>query len=154
MDDLLIQRRMRMPVVTGVPTSPEAVRSSQPQTGTSFRDVLEQEAQKTTELSFSRHAAGRVAERGIEISRTGMERLEEGLRMAREKGLNDTLILMDGSAFIVSAQNGTVITAMPSQELNGRVFTNIDGDCDSLTGPYGGHWALTDREAHTVPIGR
>ena len=127
MDDLLIQRRMRMPVVTGVPTSPEAVRSSQPQTGTSFRDVLEQEAQKTTELSFSRHAAGRVAERGIEISRTGMERLEEGLRMAREKGLNDTLILMDGSAFIVSAQNGTVITAMPSQEMNGRVFTNIDG---------------------------
>lgn len=127
MDDLLIQRRMRMPVVTGVPTSPEAVRSSQPQTGTSFRDVLEQEAQKTTELSFSRHAAGRVAERGIEISRTGMERLEEGLRMAREKGLNDTLILMDGSAFIVSAQNGTVITAMPSQELSGRVFTNIDG---------------------------
>ena len=127
MDDLLIQRRMRMPVVTGVPTSPEAVRSPQPQTGTSFRDVLEQEAQKTTELSFSRHAAGRVAERGIEISRTGMERLEEGLRMAREKGLNDTLILMDGSAFIVSAQNGTVITAMPSQELNGRVFTNIDG---------------------------
>ena len=127
MDDLLIQRRMRMPVVTGVPTSPEAVRSSQPQTGTTFRDVLEQEAQKTTELSFSRHAAGRVAERGIEISRTGMERLEEGLRMAREKGLNDTLILMDGSAFIVSAQNGTVITAMPSQELNGRVFTNIDG---------------------------
>ena len=127
MDDLLIQRRMRMPVVTGVPTSPEAVRSSQPQTGTSFRDVLEQEAQKTTELSFSRHAAGRVAERGIEISRTGMERLEEGLRMAREKGLNDTLILMDGSAFIVSAQNGTVSTAMPSQELNGRVFTNIDG---------------------------
>ncbi|HIY80527.1 MAG TPA: flagellar protein [Firmicutes bacterium] len=127
MDDLLIQRRMRMPVVTGVPTSPEAVRSSQPQTGTSFREVLEQEAQKTTELSFSRHAAGRVAERGIEISRTGMERLEEGLRMAREKGLNDTLILMDGSAFIVSAQNGTVITAMPSQELNGRVFTNIDG---------------------------
>ena len=127
MDDLLIQRRMRMPVVTGVPTSPEAVRSSQPQTGTSFREVLEQEAQKPTELSFSRHAAGRVAERGIEISRTGMERLEEGLRMAREKGLNDTLILMDGSAFIVSAQNGTVITAMPSQELNGRVFTNIDG---------------------------
>ena len=127
MDDLLIQRRMRMPVVTGVPTSPEAVRSSQPQTGKSFREVLEQEAQKTTELSFSRHAAGRVAERGIEISRTGMERLEEGLRMAREKGLNDTLILMDGSAFIVSAQNGTVITAMPSQELNGRVFTNIDG---------------------------
>ena len=127
MDDLLIQRRMRMPVVTGVPTSPEAVRSSQPQTGTSFREVLEQEAQKATELSFSRHAAGRVAERGIEISRTGMERLEEGLRMAREKGLNDTLILMDGSAFIVSAQNGTVITAMPTQELNGRVFTNIDG---------------------------
>ena len=126
MDDLLIQSRMRMPVVTGMPAGSAAVRSSQRQTGTSFQEVLEQEAQ-TTELSFSRHAAGRVAERGIEISQTGLERLEEGLRMARDKGLNDTLILMDGSAFIVSAQSGTVITAMPSQELNGRVFTNIDG---------------------------
>ena len=68
-----------------------------------------------------------MAERGIELSSSGMERLEEGLRLAREKGLNDTLILLDGSAFIVSARNGRVITAMPSQELNGRVFTNIDG---------------------------
>ena len=127
MDDLLIQSRMRIPLTTGVPGSAAAVAGSRSQTdNTSFQEVLEQAAQKT-ELSFSKHAAGRVAQRGIELSQTGLERLEEGLRMARDKGLDDTLILMDGSAFIVNAQNGTVITAMRSQDLSGRVFTNIDG---------------------------
>ena len=126
MNDLLIQRRMQMPVVTGVPANLESVHGSEVQAGSSFQEVLAQ-ANKTAEISFTKHAAGRVAERGIELSSSGMERLEEGLRLAREKGLNDTLILLDGSAFIVSARNGRVITAMPSQELNGRVFTNIDG---------------------------
>lgn len=127
MNDLLIQRRMQMPVVTGVPANLESVHGSEVQAGSSFQEVLAQAANKTAEISFTKHAAGRVAERSIELSSSGMERLEEGLRLAREKGLNDTLILLDGSAFIVSARNGRVITAMPSQELNGRVFTNIDG---------------------------
>ena len=79
------------------------------------------------ELTFSKHAAGRMAQREIPLSADGLERLNHGVQLAREKELEDALILMDGSAFIVSAKNGRVVTAMPSGELQGRVFTNIDG---------------------------
>ena len=98
----------------------------QTQPNVSFRQVLEQTAQKQ-ELSFSKHATQRVAQRGIELSETGMERLNEGLQIVRDKGMEDALILMDGSAFIVNAKNGMVINALNSGELKGRVITNIDG---------------------------
>ena len=45
----------------------------------------------------------------------------------RDKVMVDSLIIMDGSAFIVNAKNGMVITALNSGELKGRVITNIDG---------------------------
>ena len=57
----------------------------------------------------------------------GLEKLSQGVELARDKGLDDALILMDGSAFIVSAKNSTVITALNGRELNGKVITNIDG---------------------------
>lgn len=128
MEDLLIRGRMSLPVTTGIPTAVPKVRpqTEQAQPNVSFRQVLEQTAQKQ-ELAFSKHASERVAQRGIALSETGMERLNEGLQIVRDKGMEDALILMDGSAFIVNAKNGMVITALNSGELKGRVITNIDG---------------------------
>ena len=42
MNDLLIQRRMQMPVVTGVPANLESVHGSEVQAGSSFQEVLAQ----------------------------------------------------------------------------------------------------------------
>ena len=61
------------------------------------------------------------------LSQAGLERLTEGVRIAQGRGIQDALILMDGSAFIVSAKNSTVVTAMNSSELKNKVITNIDG---------------------------
>ena len=93
-----------------------------------FGALLQQEL-KVAEpsISFSKHAAGRIEHREIPLSQDGLERLRDGMEIARDKGLQDALILMDGSAFIVSAKNSTVITAMNSQELKNKVITNIDG---------------------------
>lgn len=130
MDDLLIQRRMNLPITTGSTT--QAQRSAQvPQggqnaDGQSFRQVLEKMS-AGSEISFSKHAAGRIAQREIPMSASGLERLSEGMQIARGRGIQDALILMDGSAFIVSAKNSTVITAMNSSELKNKVITNIDG---------------------------
>ncbi len=127
MDDLLMRSRLNLPVTTGIPTAPTQTPKQQSGQGAvSFRQVLEETAQKQ-ELSFSKHAANRVAQREIELSATGLERLNEGLQIARAKGLEDALILMDGSAFIISAKNGRVITALNGRELQGKVITNIDG---------------------------
>ena len=46
---------------------------------------------------------------------------------ARQKGVNQPLVLMDQAALIVSAKNATVITAMDRTEAKQQLFTNIDG---------------------------
>ena len=128
MDTLLIRGRMNFPVTTGNAIVPQQIQPQalQDEKAGSFQKVLEQTVQKQ-ELSFSKHAAERVAERDIELTASGLERLNEGLKIAREKGLADALIMMDGSAFIISAKNSMVITALKDQELKGRAITNIDG---------------------------
>ncbi|MGN1086427.1 MAG: TIGR02530 family flagellar biosynthesis protein, partial [Porcipelethomonas sp.] len=69
----------------------------------------------------------RVMERNIDLSDENIERLNEGVKLAGEKGLDDTLILLDNAAFIVSVRNNTVITTVNKDEMTGNVFTNIDG---------------------------
>ena len=94
----------------------------------SFGEVLSQELDKTSPgVAFSKHAAQRAAQRSIDLSEASMARLNEGVRLAEKKGLNDTLILVDRTAFLVNVPNNTVITAVSGNELDGNVFTNIDG---------------------------
>lgn len=130
MDDFLIRNRMNLPITTGG-ASAAAQRTGQDtqQNKTadiSFRQVLEQTAESEG-ISFSKHAAGRIQQREIDLSAEGLEKLSHGMEIARDKGIQDALILMDGSAFIVSAKNSTVITALDSSELKQKVITNIDG---------------------------
>ena len=69
----------------------------------------------------------RVLQRNIDISGENLERLNEGIKLAEEKGLDDTLILIDKAAYLVSVKNNMVITTVANDELQGNVFTNIDG---------------------------
>lgn len=127
MDDLLMRSRMSLPITTGISLVPSQPLRQKTQSGAvSFQQVLEESGKKQG-LSFSKHAAGRVAQREIELSQTGLDRLNEGLQIARDKGMEDALILMDGSAFIISTKNARVITALNSRELQGKAITNIDG---------------------------
>lgn len=131
MDDFLIRNRMNLPITTGAAAVQRTGQDTQTtqtaqNTGTSFRQMLETMSGQEA-ISFSKHAAGRIATREIPLSETGLERLREGMQIAKGKGIQDALILMDGSAFIVSAKNSTVITALNSSELKNKVITNIDG---------------------------
>ena len=53
-------------------------------------------------------------------------RLNDGIEIAAEKGSNETLVLVDKTAFVVSVKNRTVITTMSQEDLKGNIFTNID----------------------------
>ena len=98
-------------------------------TGLSFQEVLNRttEQNQVTELKFSKHAAGRLIDRNIELSETQMERLQEGARNAGQKGIKDSLVIVDELAFIVNVPNQTVVTALDQTESRGNIFTNIDG---------------------------
>ncbi|MCR5669800.1 MAG: flagellar protein [Butyrivibrio sp.] len=78
-------------------------------------------------VKFSKHAVNRLSMRNIELTRDQMERLNQGKIEAGEKGIKDSLILVDQLAFIVNVPNNTVVTAMDQTETKTNVFTNIDG---------------------------
>jgi flagellar operon protein len=56
-----------------------------------------------------------------------MERLSAGMQAAGQKGINESLVMVDQLAFIVNVKNQTVITALDGNETDQNVFTNIDG---------------------------
>ncbi len=94
----------------------------------SFRDILAREALNgAEELKFSKHATVRLADRNIALTEQQLERLSEGTQKASEKGIKDSLVIVDQLAFIVNVPNHTVVTAMDQMEARENVFTNIDG---------------------------
>lgn len=119
----------RFPITTGTgPIAPiPKPEQKQQETGVSFEEVFRRQLEGQEELRFSKHAAQRVAQRGIGLSLDSLARLQEGARLAQEKGLDDTLILVDNTAYLVSVKNSTVITTVNHEDLKGSVFTNIDG---------------------------
>ena len=100
-------------------------------TDISFEDVLRQKQNQAimdaSKLKFSKHAAARLNEREIILTDSQSIRLENGVKQASEKGINESLVLVDSLAFIVNVPNRTVVTAMDQTETNSNVFTNIDG---------------------------
>ena len=118
-------RKVSAPIITGVP------RTGTPKLDislgtTSFESVLKSQLESSG-LNFSKHAVNRVMERNIDVSDNNMERLNAGVKIAREKGLDDTLILVGNSAYVVSIKNNTVITTVSDDDLVGNCFTNIEG---------------------------
>ena len=91
--------------------------------GASFADVLREQA---TTVQFSQHALQRVERRGIELGNGTLERLQAGVSRAEGKGAREAVVLIDGTAFVVSVRNRTVITAVDQEHMREHVFTNID----------------------------
>ncbi len=92
----------------------------------SFQQILAGKQEEAQGLRFSKHANSRLESRNIVLEETQVERLTEGVSRARDKGINESLVMVDDLAFIVNIKNNTVVTALEQQEKN-SVFTNIDG---------------------------
>ena len=100
--------------------------SNSPQSELSFQDIFQSTKEQTVDsLKFSKHANERLATRNINLSAEQMERLENGTTKAREKGIRESLVMVDDLAFIVNVKNNTVITAVG--DTADSIFTNIDG---------------------------
>lgn len=93
-----------------------------------FRQILEQTREgNDTGVTFSKHANERLESRNISLSDDQITRLNKGIMQAKEKSINESLVMMDNIAFIVNVKNNTVITAMEQEAEESNVFTNIDG---------------------------
>ncbi len=112
------------------PVQPEKqskrIQSNPDNTG-SFGQILNEQLQQKSGVVFSRHATERLAQRNIRLTSQEVSRINAGLDKAAQKGIKETLIMMDNRAFIASVNNKTIITAAVDEQLKENVFTNIDG---------------------------
>ncbi len=87
----------------------------------SFDEILQDTA---SEVKFSKHAVKRLDERNISLSTNQKQRLDAAANQAMEKGMKESLVMLDDMAFILNVNNKTVVTALNPEQ---SVFTNIDG---------------------------
>ena len=109
---------------------------SQPNTTTKPQDSpfaqelktqLEKQVNSNSKVEFSRHALDRISDRNIDMNEGNkLDRLNKAVEVAQQKGANDTLVLVDSTAFLVSVKNNKVITTLSADDLQGNIFTNID----------------------------
>lgn len=77
------------------------------------------------QVLFSKHAALRLGDRDIALTADQMDRVAGGMEKASQKGIRDSLVLVDDVALLVNVKNRTVITAVSAQRE--VVFSHIDG---------------------------
>jgi len=94
--------------------------------GTGFGALLQNAMEEGGKVRFSKHAAARVEQRGIEVTDSLLRDLNQAVGKAREKGAKDVAVIGRQGAFIVNIPNNVVVTTMTSQEMKQNIFTNID----------------------------
>jgi flagellar operon protein len=83
--------------------------------------------QEQQELKVSKHASERLQERNIQLNDQQWQLINDKVLEAKQKGVTDSLVVMNNAALLVSAKNNTVVTAMNLEEASNRIFTNING---------------------------
>jgi len=108
----------------GAPAGPGRTGPAQPLKGPAFGDVMAAKQART--VQFSGHALQRIERRNIDLSDETLARLENGVARAAGKGARESVVFVDGTAFVVGVRNKTVITAVDRDHMRDHVFTNID----------------------------
>ena len=93
--------------------------------GVQFSELLQREADRTS-VHFSKHAAQRVQERGIQMTDSLLGDLNQAVQKARDKGARDVGVIGQSGAFSVNIPNNVVVTTMSGTEMKDNIFTNID----------------------------
>lgn len=119
--DPLLVPGAKAPGAVERPTAPAS--APRPAGAPGFGDVL---AERTAGVQFSGHALQRIQRRGIDLGPQTLVRLQEGVSRAAAKGGRESVVFVDGTAFVVSVRNKTVITAVDPAHMRDHVFTNID----------------------------
>lgn len=121
MMDNINLKKLYAPITTGNSLNVNSTKQIDTKQSVSFDDVLKDK------LTFTKHAQLRVSERNINLSSVEIDKLNQAVNIAKQKGIDETLVLMDKNAFIISAKNNKVITAIAENNLKNNLITNIQG---------------------------
>ena len=93
-----------------------------------FAATLAREAERQEALRISLHAQKRLDSSQVKLTDADMQRLDGAVRRATEKGSNQSLVMLDDLALVVSIKNKVVITAVDEARTKEGIFTNIDSE--------------------------
>lgn len=110
----------------GTPAQESSGQTSSVADGPSFSSVLAEQTSVNNAPAFSKHAMERLTRRGVDMNNQTLGRLTDGIQRAADKGARNSVVFVDGTAFVTSVQNNTVITAVTPEAMSSHVFTNID----------------------------
>ena len=91
-----------------------------------FAATLALETERQQSLKISSHAQKRLDSSQVTLSDRDFQRIDGAVARAGEKGFNQSLIMLDNLALVVSVKNKVVITAVDEARQSEGVFTNID----------------------------
>ena len=80
--------------------------------GKDFKSILGSVRDKNvldSRVTFSKHANERLESRNINLSDAQIDRLNRGVMQAKEKSINESLVMMDNIAFIVNVKNTRIM---------------------------------------------
>ena len=87
---------------------------------------VENESSESLGIKFSNHAVERMRSRGISFTPETLQKIDDAVVKADQKGVKEALVMSDNSAMIVNIENKTVVTVMDKAALKDNVFTQID----------------------------
>lgn len=120
-------RIIHSPLSTGKIQTNGVRNNSTSTSGTGFENILQQAIDKSSGVKFSKHAEMRMQARNIDLTQNQRDKINSAVSIAQQKGVKDSLVILDNMAFVVNVPSKTVITAVNNNELKENVFTNIDG---------------------------
>ena len=105
------------------PTTPNKPQIRFDQTLEEVQQGIEQQENAVT---LSAHAVQRLEERDISLTKQERIDLGQAISLLNDKGARNALIVRKDAAFVINVPNRTMVTAISQQELQQRVFTQID----------------------------
>ena len=91
-----------------------------------LRRLRETRTTSTDAFTVSVHAQERMRQRGISLTDGQQQSMQEAFGLLEAKGAREAVLLREDAAFVVSVPNRTVVTALHRDEMQQRVFTQID----------------------------
>lgn len=91
-----------------------------------FAAALAKETQCQESLTISQHAQKRLDSSRVQLTSQDMQRIDGAVQRASAKGSNQSLVMLDDLALVVSVKNRVVITAVDEARTKEGIFTNID----------------------------
>lgn len=117
--------RLRLEHQTGISAPSErGIQNGGQKKESGFQSILDERLNQ--KVRFSKHAAERLEERGIEMTEDILNSLSDAVSRAGEKGAKDTLVIGESGMYIVNVPNRTVITTLNRDDGKQNIFTNID----------------------------